>query len=99
MMPSTGRPELIDRGRRGHGDRKDVLAPAVRVGAGEVMARYFTNVGPDRGPYLYRNAPAAIDVLARAGGRTPIGRARPATWVDASVTLFTIVDREFKAVQ
>jgi hypothetical protein len=76
------------------------------------MDRYFSNTGPNIGPYLYHNAPAAIDVLALPGGPMPIGRARPATWVDASVALWkltirgaelpglwVVVDREFRPVE
>jgi hypothetical protein len=76
------------------------------------MAGYSTNKGPKKGPYLYRNAPAAIDVLALPGGRTPIGMARPVGPDGAGLAvwrltvhgaelpgLWTVIDREFRPVR
>jgi hypothetical protein len=75
------------------------------------MAVYFTNRGPKHGPYSYRNAPAAIDVLEAPDRPMPIGVARPigpdgaglAVWKltvrDAELPgLWTVVDRESRPV-
>jgi hypothetical protein len=37
--------------------------------------RYFANVGPARGPVLYRTVPGAIDVLEAPDKPMPIGMA------------------------
>jgi hypothetical protein len=77
------------------------------------MAIYFTDVGPEEGPYLHRDAQGrAIHVLMYPTARRPIGMALPARWADASVALWrltvhgaevpglwVVVDREFRPVQ
>jgi hypothetical protein len=74
--------------------------------------RYFANVGPDRGPILWRDAKGAIGVLQAPEDHMPIGMALGcgpdgagvATW---SLTVrgadlpgrWVVIDREFRLVQ
>jgi hypothetical protein len=75
------------------------------------MARYFTNIGPETGPYLYRDARATIDVLEAPDGVQPIGLAACVGSDAAGAALWKlvlgiawvpgnqiVVDREFKPV-
>ena len=42
---------------------------------------YFTNIGPEKGPYLHREARgAAIGVLESRDNHMPIGMALPSRW-------------------
>jgi hypothetical protein len=74
--------------------------------------RYFTNVGPNRGPVLKGTVPGAIDVLEALDQPVPIGMAlctgRDATGIavwrlvvhDAAVAgRWIVVDREFRPVR
>ena len=74
--------------------------------------RYFTNVGPDRGPVLKDTVPGAIDVLEALDKPVPIGRAlctgRDATGIavwrlvvhNATVPgRWIVVDREFQPAE
>jgi hypothetical protein len=74
--------------------------------------RYFTDVGPDRGPLLYGTVPGAISVLEALDKPMPIGMAL-AVGVDAAgcalwaLTVagddlpgrWVVVDREFHPAQ
>ena len=73
--------------------------------------RYFTNVGPERGPVVYGTVPGAIGVLEALDKPMPIGMAL-AVGVDAAgravwaLTIdgddlpgrWVVVDREFQPV-
>jgi hypothetical protein len=74
--------------------------------------RYYTNVGPDRGPVLKDTVPGAIDVLEALDKPVPIGMAlctgRDTTGIavwrlvvhDAAVAgRWIVVDREFRPVR
>ena len=75
--------------------------------------RYFTNIGPERGPILYRDHLDAIGVLQAPDNHLPIGMALGAEWDDYGLQLFKLtlkdggnlpglwvaVDREFIQVE
>ena len=74
--------------------------------------RYFTNVGPERGPVVYRTVPAAIGVLEALDKPMPIGMALRVGRDDAGRALWTlsidgedlpgrwvVVDREFQPAE
>ena len=78
------------------------------------MAVYFTNVGPKRGAYLYRDSrlAGAIGVLEALGKSMPIGRATSVGWGLDGVTVWrltidhvelpgvwVVIDREFRPTQ
>ena len=45
------------------------------------MDTYCTNEGPERGPFLYRDAQdSAISVMEWPGAYQPVGRALPTSW-------------------
>ena len=74
--------------------------------------RYFTNVGPDRGPLLYGTVPGAIGVLEDLDKSMPIGMALCVGRDDVGRALWTlsidgedlpgrwvVVDREFQPAE
>ena len=75
--------------------------------------RYFTNVGPERGPVVYGTVPGAIGVLEALDKPMPIGMALRVGRDDASRALWTlsvdgnedlpgrwvVVDREFQPAE
>jgi len=71
--------------------------------------RYFTNVGPERGPVVYGTVPGAIGVLEDLDKSMPIGMALRVGRNDAGCALWAltvdgddlpgrwvVVDREFQ---
>jgi hypothetical protein len=54
---------------------------------------YFTNIGPVKGPYLDRDATAAIGVLGALDKPFPIGMALPIGPNDARVALWRLIVR------
>jgi hypothetical protein len=74
--------------------------------------RYFTNVGPDRGPLLHGTVPGAIGVIEDLDKSMPIGMALRVGRDDAGRALWTlsidgddlpgrwvVVDREFRPTE
>ena len=74
--------------------------------------RYFTNVGPDRGPVLAGTVPGAIDVLEAPDQPIPVGLALRAGRDAAGIAVWRlvvhnatvpgrwiVVDREFRPVR
>ena len=74
------------------------------------MAVYYTNIGPEKGPYLDRDVPGVTDVLLAPTDLIPIGRAFYLGLDTAGVAMWklnidggwvpgrqVVVDREFKA--
>ena len=75
--------------------------------------RYFTNIGPERGPILWRDHLDAIGVLQAPDNHPPVGMALGAGWDDHGLQLFklnlkdggnlpglwAVVDREFIQVE
>jgi hypothetical protein len=71
--------------------------------------RYFTDVGPDRGPLLYGSVPGAIGVLDALDRPMPVGMALSAGWDDQRRAVWRlavdgddvpgrwiVIDREFR---
>jgi hypothetical protein len=54
------------------------------------MARYFTNIGPERGPIFREDGYAAIDVVRDPDLDTPIGTARPVGCTDGGIVIWDI---------
>jgi hypothetical protein len=92
--------------------RRGVVVCWLARGRGGAV-RYFTNIGPERGPILYRDNYGAIGVLLAPDNHMPVGMALGFTWDDQGRQLYrltlrkggnrpglwVVVDREFTQVE
>ena len=103
-------PELVGGEATGASGKDDRPPGSSHGGA----VAYYTNIGPKRGPYLYRDAKyaGAIGVLRARDDHMPIGMAIPGRWDDDGAALWkltvhgveleglwVVVDREFRPAQ
>jgi hypothetical protein len=58
--------------------------------AGEGTLDYYANVGPARGPALYRDTPPTVGVLEALDNLMPIGMATEAGWTENGVALWSL---------
>src|SRR5690348_9503717 len=66
----------------------DLEHTAIGTSTGEGTLDYYANVGPARGPALYRDTPPAAGVLEALDKLMPIGMATEAGWTENGVALW-----------
>jgi hypothetical protein len=61
---------------------------------GMADATYFTNIGPEKGPILWRDHHGAIGVLSAPDNHMPIGMALENRWDDQGRQLYRLIVRK-----